>query len=185
MSATTKLTTIKSNFKFNVFFLFILSLALFPFSLFFIPFSFYFLANFEFQPCSTVYTRFNRKMASGGDECDYKEAKSIHDFTVKDTFGNDVSLEKYRGFVVLIVNIASRCGYTKKNYESMTKLQKEYHDKGEQWLNMEKKGLRIIFWRHLLPNFVFFSAKFHQFAKSHGSYKLIWSEYQTNCHVLN
>lgn len=68
-------------------------------------------------------------MASG-EEVDFKTAKSIHDFTVKDTFGNDVSLEKYRGYVVLICNIASRCGYTKKNYESLTKLNKEYYDKG-------------------------------------------------------
>lgn len=64
------------------------------------------------------------------EEDDYKSAKSIHDFTVKDTYGKDVSLEKYRGFVVLIVNIASRCGYTKKNYERLTQLHKDYYDKG-------------------------------------------------------
>lgn len=73
-------------------------------------------------------------MASG-EEVDFKTAKSIHVFTVKDTFGNDVSLEKYRGFVVLICNIASRCGYTKKNYESLTQLNKEYYDKGKKPTN--------------------------------------------------
>lgn len=59
-----------------------------------------------------------------------ENANSIYDFTVKDTFGNDVSLDKYRGNVVLIVNIASQCGLTKTNYEKLTQLNKEYFDKG-------------------------------------------------------
>lgn len=56
---------------------------------------------------------------------------SIYDFTVKDTYGNDVSLEQYRGYVVLIVNIASKCGLTKSNYAKLTQLKEEYHDKGK------------------------------------------------------
>lgn len=47
------------------------------------------------------------EMASGS-EFDYKTATSVYDFTVKDSYGNDVSLDKYRGNVVLIVNIASQ-----------------------------------------------------------------------------
>ncbi len=35
-------------------------------------------------------------------------AKSIYDFTVKDTDGADVPLSKYRGNVLLIVNVASK-----------------------------------------------------------------------------
>jgi glutathione peroxidase-family protein len=35
-------------------------------------------------------------------------ASSIYEFTVKDIDGNDVSLEKYRGKVALIVNVASQ-----------------------------------------------------------------------------
>lgn len=61
---------------------------------------------------------------------DYKNAKSIYEFTVKDTFGEDVSLEKYKGNVVLIVNIASQCGLTKNNYAKLTQLNKDYYDKG-------------------------------------------------------
>lgn len=68
-------------------------------------------------------------MASSND-IDYKQATSIYDFTVKDTYGEDVSLEKYRGHVVLIVNIASQCGLTKSNYAKLTQLHKDYHDKG-------------------------------------------------------
>jgi len=61
---------------------------------------------------------------------DYKKANSIYDFTVKDTYGNDVPLEKYRGNVVLIVNIASQCGLTKNNYAKLTQLKNTYYDKG-------------------------------------------------------
>lgn len=65
-----------------------------------------------------------------GNEVDYKAANTIYEFTVKDTYGQDVSLEKYRGYVVLIVNIASQCGLTKSNYAKLTQLHKDYHDKG-------------------------------------------------------
>lgn len=64
-----------------------------------------------------------------------KNAKSIYDFTVKDTHGEDVSLEKYQGNVVLIVNIASQCGLTKNNYKKLTELREKYGDKGLKILN--------------------------------------------------
>lgn len=37
---------------------------------------------------------------------------SIYDFMVKDNKGNDVSLAKYKGKVMLIVNTATACGFT-------------------------------------------------------------------------
>lgn len=69
------------------------------------------------------------------DTVDPKDATSIYDFTVKDTFGNDVKMDKYTGNVVLIVNIASQCGLTKNNYEKLTQLNKDYHDKGLRIVN--------------------------------------------------
>lgn len=63
-------------------------------------------------------------------ETDYKTATSIYDFTVKDGFGEDVSLEKYKGNVVLIVNIASQCGLTKNNYAKLTDLKNKYQESG-------------------------------------------------------
>lgn len=63
-------------------------------------------------------------------EVDYKAAKSIYDFKVKDTKGEEVSLDKYKGNVVLVVNIASQCGLTKNNYKKMTELKNLYEDKG-------------------------------------------------------
>lgn len=61
---------------------------------------------------------------------DYKTAKSIYDFTVKDTHGNDVSLDKYEGHVVVIVNVASQCGLTKSNYAKLTELKNKYYERG-------------------------------------------------------
>uniref|UniRef100_A0A8D2ZR25 GPX4 peroxidase n=1 Tax=Scophthalmus maximus TaxID=52904 RepID=A0A8D2ZR25_SCOMX len=39
---------------------------------------------------------------------DWQSAKSIYEFSAKDIDGNEVSLEKYRGSVCIIVNVASK-----------------------------------------------------------------------------
>lgn len=39
---------------------------------------------------------------------DWQTAKSIYEFTVTDIDGNEVSLEKYKGNVVIITNVASK-----------------------------------------------------------------------------
>jgi len=39
---------------------------------------------------------------------DWQSAKSIYEFTAKDIDGNEQSLEKYRGFVCIITNVASK-----------------------------------------------------------------------------
>ncbi|KAL7851158.1 hypothetical protein AOLI_G00215140 [Acnodon oligacanthus] len=39
---------------------------------------------------------------------DWKSAKSIYEFSAIDIDGNEVSLEKYRGFVCIITNVASK-----------------------------------------------------------------------------
>ncbi|MER3430614.1 MAG: glutathione peroxidase [Blastocatellia bacterium] len=57
------------------------------------------------------------------------DATSIYDFTVKDIDGNDVSLGKFKGSVLLIVNTASRCGYTPQ-YESLQGVFQQYRDRG-------------------------------------------------------
>lgn len=54
-------------------------------------------------------------------------AKSVFDFTVKDIDGNDVSLEKYKGKFLLIVNVASQCGFTPQ-YKGLEELQRELSD---------------------------------------------------------
>ena len=57
------------------------------------------------------------------------EPKSPLDFKVKDIDGKEVNLAKYRGKVVMIVNVASKCGLTPQ-YDQLADLDKKYRAKG-------------------------------------------------------
>ncbi|KAM7255624.1 hypothetical protein ACFE04_008522 [Oxalis oulophora] len=57
-------------------------------------------------------------------------AKSVHDFTVKDIEGNEVSLNKFKGKVLLIVNVASKCGLTSSNYSELSHVYDKYKTQG-------------------------------------------------------
>ena len=52
---------------------------------------------------------------------------TIHQFTVRDIDGKEVSLSDYKGKVMLIVNTASKCGFTPQ-MDAMEKLYEEYKD---------------------------------------------------------
>ncbi|CAI0476303.1 unnamed protein product [Linum tenue] len=49
---------------------------------------------------------------------------------MQDAKGNDVSLSFYKGKVVLIVNVASKCGMTNSNYTELNDLYRKYKDQG-------------------------------------------------------
>jgi glutathione peroxidase len=53
--------------------------------------------------------------------------ESVHEFTVTSIQGEEVDLSTYKGQVLLIVNTASRCGFTKQ-YSDLVELQKTYAD---------------------------------------------------------
>ena len=55
--------------------------------------------------------------------------KNIKQVTVKDIDGKSVKLSDYKGKVLLIVNVASYCGYTKQ-YSGLEQIYKQYKDKG-------------------------------------------------------
>jgi len=54
---------------------------------------------------------------------------TIYDFTVNSIEGQSTSLSRYRGKVVLLVNVASRCGYTPQ-YAALEKVYEKYKDRG-------------------------------------------------------
>jgi len=54
---------------------------------------------------------------------------SLHDFTATAIDGSDTDLSSYDGQVVLVVNTASKCGFTPQ-YEGLQKLQDTYADRG-------------------------------------------------------
>lgn len=53
----------------------------------------------------------------------------FYDYKVKNISGEDVSMSEYKGKVVLIVNTASKCGFTKQ-YEGLEELYEKYKDQG-------------------------------------------------------
>lgn len=55
--------------------------------------------------------------------------KSIYDFTMKDIDGKEVSLSRYKGKVLLLVNVASQCGNTPQ-YKDLEALYRRYKDRG-------------------------------------------------------
>lgn len=58
-----------------------------------------------------------------------KNMESVHEFSVKDINGKDVSLSDFKGKVLLIVNVASKCGYTRQ-YSGLQKIYDKYKEQG-------------------------------------------------------
>ena len=56
-------------------------------------------------------------------------AESIYDLKLKDIDGKDASLATYKGKVLLIVNVASKCGYTKQ-YAGLEAIQQKFQKQG-------------------------------------------------------
>ncbi len=73
--------------------------------------------------------------------------ESLYDLTFVDNHGQEVSLDQYRGKPVLVVNTASKCGFTPQ-YEGLQKLYAELGPKGlvvlgfpcDQFMNQEPGG---------------------------------------------
>jgi glutathione peroxidase len=59
----------------------------------------------------------------------YAAPKSFYDFTLPLLNGTDAPLAAYRGKVVLVVNVASRCGFTPQ-YSALESIYEKYKDQG-------------------------------------------------------
>ena len=57
-----------------------------------------------------------------------KNAQSVYDFNMKSIDGKDISLSQYKGKPIMIVNVASECGYTKQ-YKVLQEVHAQYGDK--------------------------------------------------------
>ena len=62
------------------------------------------------------------------------QAQDIYDFTVRDADGKDVSLSTYRGKVLLVVNTATKCGFTPQ-YKELEALYEKYRERGFEILD--------------------------------------------------
>ncbi len=62
-----------------------------------------------------------------------KDMKNVFDFTVLDKKGQEVSLRQFEGKVLLIVNTASRCGFTP-----------QYKELEDMYERLQEKGLEIL-----------------------------------------
>ncbi|KAH0566541.1 glutathione peroxidase-like [Cotesia glomerata] len=66
---------------------------------------------------------------------DWEKAENIYQFYATDIHGKNVSLDKYRGHVLIIINVASECGLTEINYKQLVELHEKYG---------KSKGLEIL-----------------------------------------
>lgn len=78
---------------------------------------------------SIIILGFTNFTFSGSNVKGDKMKDDIYNIVVKDIEGKDVKLSDYSGKVLLIVNVASKCGYTPQ-YEGLQKIYESYKDKG-------------------------------------------------------
>ena len=60
--------------------------------------------------------------------------RTVYEFSVKDRKGKEVALKEYANEVLLIVNTATKCGFTPQ-YEELEKLYEKYHSQGFEILD--------------------------------------------------
>jgi glutathione peroxidase len=66
---------------------------------------------------------------ANGEAANNMSEKSVLDFTLKNIDGKEANLSEYRGKVLLLVNVASQCGYTPQ-YEGLQAIYAKYRDQG-------------------------------------------------------
>lgn len=77
---------------------------------------------------------------------------NVYGFEVMDLDGKEIKLEAYKGQVLLIVNVASKCKLANRSYKELSALLSNFHDKGlrvllfpcKQFLNQEHEDLEKI-----------------------------------------
>ena len=76
----------------------------------------------------SLYLLFVMISISGNNvNADYE--KLAYDFSFKDLDGSTLNLSDYKGKVIVVINVASQCGFTKQ-YEDIQKIWENYQNKG-------------------------------------------------------
>lgn len=79
--------------------------------------------------CTSSVQKQESEESSQAFDMDQKNMeKSFYDFKMNDIDGNEVDFSQYKGKKVLLVNVASKCGYTPQ-YEQLQELNETYGDK--------------------------------------------------------
>ena len=68
-------------------------------------------------------------MISFFEKVDAKYEKLFFDLNIKSINNEELNLQKFRGKIILLVNVASKCGFTKQ-YTGLQKLYESFKDKG-------------------------------------------------------
>lgn len=89
--------------------------------------------------------------SSNTNEVEKVISENIYQFSVVDIDGNEVSLNKYEGKVLLIVNVASKCGFTKQ-YTGLQEIYDKYKDRGFVVLGFPLQPIRCSRTRHRRAN---------------------------------
>ena len=82
-----------------------------------------------FMVLTTITQSFATRETTMTDSTPSPIIQSAYDFSFKDIDGNDLPLKKFQNKVLLIVNVASKCGFTPQ-YQALQKLYETYADKG-------------------------------------------------------
>jgi glutathione peroxidase len=82
--------------------------------------------NYMLQNCATAC----EKYAQTPEYPDLEGIDSFFQLTANDIDGNKVNFERFIGYVTIIVNVASFCGYTESHYAGLVQLHREFADTG-------------------------------------------------------
>jgi len=74
--------------------------------------------------CAVIFS-----LTQAGNSAKGGNTPLIYDFVLKNIDGKEVKLDQYRGKTLLLVNVASQCGYTPQ-YEGLQKIYLKYKEKG-------------------------------------------------------
>ncbi|MCL7035266.1 hypothetical protein MKW94_009753 [Papaver nudicaule] len=100
------------------------------FSILFLGLSLYLLFFLKQNHSSQNMAAESQNQSTTSQNMAAESPKTIYDFTVKNIDGTDVSMKDYAGKVLLIVNVASKCGLTEANYKELNHLYAKYKTQG-------------------------------------------------------